>query len=460
MAAPPRSVLLHTTYEKMTSAEVNYFDHFRHRVVHQLGCAELWFHTILCESARDGGILDCIIAIGALVLAKGCSREDVPLYKAHLSDSQPLRAHYCVAIKHYAKALAYFQDHVSPPRSAPQPRTVLLSSILACTFEVFQGNTAAVDKLVTHGIRTIQALLQQTSLFENAQLPDRGAHEAVLFLVRSASLLSLSSPMYKTARKHAMEYPYVVLPQRGMPGREHTIDEFNIYSGQVAATVMSWCSQSCFRQTADYLDIASMQEEQWKFLSLITRSIQSAQQRLDHETKTSAKEGLKLIILGYKILIPWIASCGDIHGTPWEQYRDTCLEIVTFCQSFFIHLASVKQTIMCDGLLAAFVQILGRCRDFEVRVAAIRTCKQLLNTSLGWDIRIMLLATLKLAEIEECERIDGAIPLNSRREWTEASLSHDDQKLHVSYKQILGHEFESHELNSNLYLGESGLIDN
>lgn len=418
----------------LSSGSVRYYDRFRNHVASAMGNqaegpSDFWLRAVLRESTSDDCILDSVLAIGALVYARDQSTSPRPLFLTQLSRGTD--QHYHEAIKHYTRALGKLRKRIADSSPGQLSRTILINTVLFSFFEAIQGNTASSDSLTAHGI----VLLKDTMLRESrpgqpssiaAAADDEGVLEAEFYLVRTATWNIQYSPMYPRQQQSILEIPYEKPHLLPIPLPTHTPEEFWKMWWHAVTLASIWNARAqaeiTGRKSEPYLSSTSRREH-GILLSRVEAWRAEALRRMSLKRGLQAGRQPVMVYAGARALHTAAYCAVDPSGALFDQYKDDCLELLSFHQQAQNHDTSTfARSIIYDGMLSGVSQLAQRARIREVRFGALEVWKKMVNRQSSWDIKSIFMGTSALIAAEEEHRDDeGYIPLDARYDWTQGS---------------------------------------
>ncbi|KAH8881056.1 hypothetical protein GQ53DRAFT_848500 [Thozetella sp. PMI_491] len=423
---------------KILPDEALYVDHFKHRVAQQLGTqrpTNFWLHTVLREFVQDEGIRSCVIALGALGRAVSHAPSSVPLFKVPPARSE----HQRKAMKYYGEALAGFRSRISLHNSPP--RSILIFTMLFLVFEVFQGNTTAVDRLMAH----VSVLLKDFLLYSAdgkssstiaGSSDDDGVIAGELLFARTVAFSCFFSPMYPMTEQSTFLWRFA-LTDASIPNPEESNIIF--WSKLWKCVTMSAVSHARISRRVSlgeptHVGSALHREHEALLRHLLRYSI-ALQEKLAQENDPNSRLHMDLAKVGIDVSEIAIRCSFDPTGAMWDAKRDVCLKTLKKNQALVDadpH-GPTTRTILLDGMFPGVLVAARGSRDAEVRSTAMALCRSLVTASSSWDVKGVFLGTHALLEAEEAHRdADGRIPWDARYEWTEGHWNNANDEFHVT----------------------------
>jgi len=194
----------------LTPTESLYFENFQIRMVENLsrcGLADFWYRTILREADADDCVFHCIVGIGALgrVYENKDGRMPSPTITSFLGlpsapQGSTVWKDLAPAIKQYSRAISSFRDRLEGPIKTVPCRTIMLVTILLIVYEMLQGNSRAVDRLVATALVTLKEKMSASKindlhvLLDKSRLDDEGVVEAIYLIPRIAAMRMAMCP--------------------------------------------------------------------------------------------------------------------------------------------------------------------------------------------------------------------------------------------------------------------------
>lgn len=465
------SFLVQPTNCKLRPQEVQYFDRFRNQVVYQLGSHsfdEFWSRTVLRESASNEGVLDIILAIGALAHALEGAPRDGPLYMVPLS-SYLTSGHYAQAVKYYTRSLIKLRHQISSSEFEASQRTLLISTILFSAFELLQGNSTSADKHMTGGISILKNTIMQSAWPDKKSqiataCDDEGVEDAEFILMRRLAFKCLLSPSYPQVRDSfsVCVVPYTMGPSP--PDQTQSFEVFwKLWTRSLTLALM-WYVRYELPVPPDYPVSERLRAEQEReiLLSQILGWEIAIQVKLKGELDPYGQGLLKMMLPGLKTVRFAILTVFDdmadigVEATKLGREINCLTELILdktpLCQ------AGLGEVY--EGIQSITMGLSRRCRDLEIRSKAMSLGRRVVNAHSRWDGKEILMGTNALLSLEEAGRdASGLIPLAARYDWISSSWNDEYAKLTVVYGTRTVENGGNHQkVQITLYPEDYGLV--
>ncbi|KAH8648482.1 hypothetical protein BX600DRAFT_475330 [Xylariales sp. PMI_506] len=431
----------------LSPKEAIYFDHFRHRVIHQLGSVgsgDFWVRTILRESMQDVCVLHCLLGLGALDYArKSDTSANTPSFKTS-AHKQPLpRSYYYDALSYYTKSLSRFRKRIAT--SDATPRTLVISTILYSVFELLQGNTGSVDQLAAYSIRMLKDVILRASTSSQrnslvaAPLDDDGVLDAEYLLVRMACFNSGYSPLYPKSRDALLSCHFSFLDALAPIDIGQSTEVFLVEWRRCLTRIVFWYihNASILAQALSVQAMAQLAQEQSVLLSRIEDWEVAIRCRLDATNDHPQRLLLRQMLIMAKGTFYAILACLDATGSIWAVHADAISNILKLCESLFeeIDLELHDKDVIFEGILPVVAHIASECRERELRHKATLLWQRMVSGRASWELKgIFLGASAVIAAEEKARDVDGHIPMTSLFLWTDGTWNDDHTQFHATLR--------------------------
>ncbi|KAK2728926.1 hypothetical protein CKAH01_10622 [Colletotrichum kahawae] len=457
------------------TADVSYYDLFRHQLVRDLAGSthsDFWSRIVMAESARDPCVRESVLAIGAIAqtlffrTARGntLGSTQPPGLKPWGGGAEMLQEaggfldhHHKAALQHHLRAVSVYRQRIQMGTAGSSPRSVIIMTLLLIAFEFVQGNMKSVDSLMGTGMRLIEnasTLMRRRSSSrdsEEAQVrvavaapPREDEMDDIEHLLPCLSLMSGFTHFFNSHRETISlmnSAPAPELPQPGVtPAAKMQVLWGKFFTRAVAYT-MRWM-HSQMKHLPPPADAARERASFLRYLRLWQAVLETYLAAAGLEAQT--RRALEMIRIHRLIMYVLVSASLDGSDMAFDAHEDDFREMLRLTLRFMradtpseqFPLSRIAFTF-AEGLTTPLTTIIAKCRNHEVRMQAAVLMRALSWRDGAWDGKALAVGKLGVVMLEERGMdMEGRIPAAARWVWADAKWDLERREVVATYVRL------------------------
>ncbi|KAI8215638.1 hypothetical protein K4K52_003637 [Colletotrichum sp. SAR 10_76] len=476
IAASPVVVRANPGVVQIDTADVSYYDLFRHQLVRDLAGSthsDFWSRIVMAESARDPCVKESVLAIGAIAqtlffrTARGntLGSTQPPGMKPWGGGAEMLQAgaagfldhHHKAALQHHLRAVSVYRQRIQMGTAGSSPRSVIIMTLLLIAFEFIQGNMKSVDSLMGTGMRLIEdasTLMKRRSSSQDSEEPAAQVRVAappredemddIEHLLPCLSLMSGFTHFFNSHRATISRMNSTPAPELPQPGVT-PVAKMQVLWGKFFTRAVAYTMRWMHTQMKHLPPPADAARERGEFLMYL-RLWQSILETYlaDPGLEAQTRRALEMIRIHRLIMYVLVSASLDSSDIAFDAHEEDFREMLRLTLRFMRADTPEEQFLLsriaftfAEGLTTPLTTIIAKCRNHDLRMQAAGLMRALSWRDGAWDGKALAVGKLGVVMLEERGMdMEGRIPAAARWVWTDAKWDLERREVVATYVRL------------------------
>ncbi|KAJ0331514.1 hypothetical protein COL922a_011799 [Colletotrichum nupharicola] len=476
VAASPVLVRANPGVVQIDTADVSYYDLFRHQLVRDLAGSthsDFWSRIVMAESARDPCVKESVLAIGAIAqtlffrTARGNtlgSTQPPGMKPWRGGGAEMLQAgaagfldhHHKAALQHHLRAVSVYRQRIQMGTAGSSPRSVIIMTLLLIAFEFIQGNMKSVDSLMGTGMRLIE---DASTLMRRRRSSSRDSEESqvrvaappredemgdIEHLLPCLSLMSGFTHFFNSHRATISRMNSTPAPELPKPGVT-PVAKMQVLWGKFFTRAVAYTMRWMHSQMKHLPPPADAARGRGQFLSYLRLWQAILETYLaDPGLEAQTRRALEMIRIHRLIMYVLVSASLDGSDMAFDAHEEDFREMLRLTLRFMradmpeeqFPLSRIAFTF-AEGLTTPLTTIIAKCRNHDLRMQAAGLMRALSWRDGAWDGKALAVGKLGVVMLEERGMdMEGRMPAAARWVWTDAKWDLERREVVATYVRL------------------------